>query len=94
MHLTIHALLRWFERNYHLNVEQERSKCAIRWGYYKNSLKVTDTVLFKWLQKNWTPFDAARSSLLDLVRDYSNTFVYDDMKFVIRDGSLITVFEV
>lgn len=94
MHLTIHAILRWLERDARLNVELERSKCAIRWGYFKHGMVVTDTVLFKWLQKNFIGFNAHYSALQDIVLDRSETFVYDDMRFVIRDGSLITVHEV
>lgn len=94
MHLTIHAIFRWLERNNKINVELERSKCAIRWGYYKHNVAVTDTILFKWLKQNLTDFNTAYESLQDIVVGHSETFIYDDLRFVVRDGSLITVHEV
>lgn len=99
MHISVHALLRYIQRTYHLDIEKIRSEiaCRARLGNKRVNftLQVTDGELVKFIEKNHPRvIENSRADLQYYTTDRFETFIRDNMKFVVRDSTLITVFDV
>lgn len=96
--VSLHSLLRYIERSLHLDVELERARASMI-PYFrdndKNSRyynKVSDAALLKYLERKYKKAVLnARADLDYLLRGKKDGQYYeDDMRFVIRDNTLIT----
>lgn len=98
MIISVHALLRYVQRTYHLDVEKIRAEIACRARILNKkitfAIKVTDGEVVRFLEKNHPGVvENSRADLQYYVKDHNESFVYDNMKFIIRDNTLITVWE-
>jgi len=87
--ISVHSLLRWMERNYKFDLVSLRSKCM-------RDMKLTtipsDSCFIHYLDRKLGPqLSFMRDELAEVVGYRQDTFVYEGMKIVIRDNTIITV---
>lgn len=100
VYLSIHAILRFIERNYNEDIVAIRLGMNTQWrsattATTRNNTKISDTELFRYLHKNHKSLiERAKDDINFYVQNKTYNFVADDLQFIIRDATLITVYEV
>lgn len=91
MHVSVHALLRFVERNYKVDVGYERALYRSKWKI-PNHVDVSDTKILAWIRNKYPGMiDRAEDDIKFLTKGKLSTFVDDGVKYVIREMNVITV---
>lgn len=92
--ISVHALLRYLKRSHHIDVEGLKAECSFRWGYGKNKIPLKDGILLKYIEKKHPGvIDTARADLNWYIKGHHSSFERDDMRFIIKENMLVTVYE-
>ena len=92
--VSVHALLRYMQRSCNIDVALLKSECLFKWGYNKHKVPLKDGILLKYIEKTHPGvIDKARADLAYYCKGRTSSFEQDDMRFIIKENMLVTVYE-
>ena len=91
--LTAHAILRYLERHFKIDVGLIRFQAMEKLGHRKHQLKFTEIELLKYIERRMPDLvDTSRADLAYYCKGKVRNFEQDEMTFIVKDNTLVTVY--